>query len=411
MQVDVFERCRFAARIGEGNVLEADAIAGITAVQGLPARRAHRSFQVLVQGRKVEVVLVHAADRGQDRRHRRLSLAKQHEVHRHLAERDAPHDRGKGDPRIGCVEGQGADQAKGEAPAVAAQGEIAIGRIEFVEDVAVAAEQHRSEAEQLDLLGAVFAGQHGLQVKLHARFRRTPAKQGEGLAGEPGFGDEGRQSGQQQDQHRPRRERDQQDAIADQGDQVLREPEGPVDQGQRAARRFAPRTRELVVELGILEVGEIQGQRLVENHHVDALAELRAQQGLAERDAALGGSQRRDQAALQGDQPEQRRQRRIATGAHELCGRQYGVDDLRADPGDAGRQQAGDEGEQAQRDRQRSTGRPDQLDRTPTETEGAEEAARNGCAGSGTRLGMGIHGRELSVGGCRQPDMGPIRRG
>src|SRR5690606_23195044 len=33
MQVDVFERWRFAARIGEGNMLEADAIAGITAVQ------------------------------------------------------------------------------------------------------------------------------------------------------------------------------------------------------------------------------------------------------------------------------------------------------------------------------------------------------------------------------------------
>src|SRR5271165_5230769 len=54
--------------------------------------------------------------------------------------------------------------------------------------------------------------------------------------------------------------------------------------GRREASR---RARQLVVEFGILELRQIQRQRLLQNHDVDALPELRAQQRLRERDAAL----------------------------------------------------------------------------------------------------------------------------
>ena len=64
---------------------------------------------------------------------------------------------GDGDPGVGAVERRGADEAEGEAPGVAPHGERAILRVQAAEDVAVALEQPRPEAEELDLLGVVLA--------------------------------------------------------------------------------------------------------------------------------------------------------------------------------------------------------------------------------------------------------------
>ncbi len=67
------------------------------------------------------------------------------------------------------------------------------------------------------------------------------------------------------------------------------------------ARRFAARTRQLVVELGVFELRQIQRQRFFEDHDVDALPELRAQQRLRERDSALGHGRERHQQRLESD--------------------------------------------------------------------------------------------------------------
>ena len=50
---------------------------------------------------------------------------------------------------------------------------------------------------------------------------------------------------------------------------------------------------------------ELERQRLFQDHHVDALAELRAQQRLAQRDAALRARERGDQQTF-GDDEHQR---------------------------------------------------------------------------------------------------------
>ncbi len=181
-----------------------------------------------------------------------------------------------------------------ESPGVAPDREVAVLAVELAEDVAVALQEHRPDAEQLDLLGVVLAREHRLEVVLHARLRRAPEEQAERDAGEARLGDECGQPREHQHGDGPGREVGEQRAVAHERDRVLREAEGAHDERQRPARGLAPRARQLVVELRVLEVGELERQRLLEDHRVDALAELGAKQRLAERDAALHARERGD---------------------------------------------------------------------------------------------------------------------
>ena len=90
------------------------------------------------------------------------------------------------------------------------------------------------------------------------------------------LGDERRQRGRDQHRERERRERGEQHAEPDQRDQLLPELERLGDQRQRPRARLAPRARQHVVELGILELRERERQGLVEDLDVDALPELLA---------------------------------------------------------------------------------------------------------------------------------------
>ena len=83
---------------------------------------------------------------------------------------------------------------------------------------------------------------------------------------------------------------------------------------------------------------EIESQRFFENHLIDALAKLGAQQRLAEGNATLRRRHRGDQQAFESDQPEYRSQLGRLTRPHKLGGRNDRIDDMRADPGNPGRQ-------------------------------------------------------------------------
>jgi hypothetical protein len=155
---------------------------------------------------------------------------------------------------------------------------------------------------------------------------------------------------------------------------VLDQREGPTDQAQRAARGLAAGAGELVIELGVLEVTEVEGQRLLEDHHVDAVTELRAQQRLDHADAALHREQHGDQHRLGADQAEHRA--RVAGRGPRLV--HDGVDDQLAEVGDAGRQQAADQGHQREQERQRSARRPHEVEGATTVAKHAEEAAQAG---------------------------------
>ena len=227
MQVHVVKHGRVGTGVGKAHAGEADAVIGLRPALDLAAEFLDRRFQVLVERRQVQVVLVQTADRGEACRNRRLALAKEHDVHRHLAERDACSDRRERDPGVSAIERRSRDQAEQEAPCVAADGEVTVLPVEPVEYCAITIEEERSKAEQLDLLGVILPREHGFEVELHPRFRRAPEKEAKRHAGKPGLGHEGGQPGCDQDGDGPRRELGEEGAVAYEGDCVLHEAEGP----------------------------------------------------------------------------------------------------------------------------------------------------------------------------------------
>ena len=122
---------------------------------------------------------------------------------------------------------------------------------------------------------------------------------------------------------------------------------------------------------------QLERQGLLEDHHIHALAELCAQQRLAQRQSALRAGDARHQAAFQ--QHQSQYAHGVMTGG--IARRDHGVHDLRPDPGDPGRQQAGSQGQQSHRQQQRAIGVPDQLYRAPAVAEHAEEAEQHVAIG------------------------------
>jgi hypothetical protein len=211
----------------------------------------------------------------------------------------------------------------------------------------------------------ILTGQHGLQVELHARLGRAPAEQPEGVARKLGLGDERGQAGQQQHGHGPGRKARQQESEADKGNAVLHQAEAAHDEGEWPARRLAPRAGQLVVELGVLEVAQVERERLREDHFVDALSQLRTQQRLASRQAALGSRKSRDEQALERDVTQHIV--KIGDAAALMCihGRNDGVHDQGAHPCDAGWQYAGEQRQRGKSNGELATGGPDQVECMP----------------------------------------------
>ena len=135
-------------------------------------------------------------------------------------------------------------------------------------------------------------------------------------------------------------------AKLEDGNRVLEQARGAHDQRQRAARGLAPRARQLVVELRVLEVRELERQRLLEDHHVHAMRELGLEQRLAQRDAAVRGRDDHEDRQRLGDHPPRRGMMSMCSAGHvRLAGRDHAVDDARADPGHARGQHAREDGQ------------------------------------------------------------------
>jgi hypothetical protein len=77
--------------------------------------------------------------------------------------------------------------------------------------------------------------------------------------------------------------------------------ENAASNAPRPRRRLATRSRHPVVELAVLELRELERQRLVEDHDVDALAELLAQQRAEDAERALHERERDDKPELGAD--------------------------------------------------------------------------------------------------------------
>ena len=86
--------------------------------------------------------------------------------------------------------------------------------------------------------------------------------------------------------------------------------EGASNQRQRPARGFATGPRHLVVGVGVLELREVELERLVENHDVHGVPELGAKQEARHLEALLGRSNRDHEHELGADP----RDGRVAVG-------------------------------------------------------------------------------------------------
>lgn len=155
-----------------------------------------------------------------------MPLTKEHQVHRHLAERNDGAHCFDGDPCVGAVEGHRGDEPETQAPGIAPDRKRAILMIEAAENIAVALQEPLAQPEEFDLLGVVLTGKHRLEVQLHARLGRAPAKEAKGIARELGFSQKCRQAREHQHDDCPRREAREQNREAHDRHGVLRETEG-----------------------------------------------------------------------------------------------------------------------------------------------------------------------------------------
>jgi hypothetical protein len=123
-----------------------------------------------------------------------------------------------------------------------------------------------------------------------------------------------------------------------------------ASRAKRPRRRLAPRARELVVELGVLEVRELERQRLLEDHLVDALPSCARSSDWHDDSprcaAAIAATSR-----LRARRSRSRaRDRRGDAELPALERRDDGIDDQRADIRDGRWQDAGDQRQQRERD-------------------------------------------------------------
>ncbi len=144
---------------------------------------------------------------------------------------------------------------------------------------------------------------------------------------------------------------------------------------------LAARARELVVELRVLEVRKLQGQRLLQDHHIHALAQLRPQQRLAQRQAALCRGHHRHQHPLEHHKVQDPMRIAIADpdGGHD------GIDQLRCHPEDAAGNYAGDDRQHGQGQGEPAAGAQHQRQRLAAVAKDAKEARQRGVHGARCR--------------------------
>ncbi len=271
VQIDVFQ-CRTAGpRVGETDVFEAHAIAGLRAHGQAAGRRRDRLTEVDIQVGQIQAVLVQTTDGAETAAYCGLTLLEQHQVHGHLPQGDPPMHRIDHHPSVGQVKRSRAEQAEQEAPTITAHRQAPVFGVQTLEGVAVTLEQQRREAEQLDLFDIALVGEQCFDVILPTGFRSAPGKQAERIAGKMRLGKEHRQRAEHQNQQRPRREMHQQYGKADQRNKVLQQPQRFGHQRQRPCRGFTPDPHEFVVELGVFELRQRQGLGLLQNQGIDLL--------------------------------------------------------------------------------------------------------------------------------------------
>ena len=197
----------------------------------------------------------------------------------------------------------------------------------------------------------VGAREDRLEVVLLPGLGRAPLEEPERVLAEARLGDERRDRGGDQREHRERSERDQERAEAGERDQRLDRAHHVLDVRDRAVRRLAPGLSHAIVERGILEVRELERERLLEDHLVDPLGDQRPQQRSDDALHALDPVDREHQRQLDRDRDQDLAARRgLLDRAHDR------VDDPAPGPGDRGRGDPAHQAEPHEREREPAMG-------------------------------------------------------
>ena len=272
----------------------------------------------------------------------------------------APRDEG-----IGGVVAERADGGEHAAPAGARHRDAAVGEVDRPRQLAIALDQEVVEAEALHFLGRTGAGADLAHVIQFAPLRRRLEIDRVALRVEMHLADEGGHQRHQQQHDQPGRIDQQADREADDGDDVLRLAQQLRHQ-RAAPRDLATRAVELVLQVGVLEVLEVERRGVF--HQLDAGAvgiQLRQQRVDQADDAAedVGGHRQRE---LQRQQHQQVVEHaavphlRQGLRAHAQRDQAHGlVDDQLADVQRRHRQQRARQPQQDAGQRQRTAGLPD----------------------------------------------------
>ena len=222
------------------------------------------------------------------RRDRGLALPEQQQVHGHLADGDLAVHRADRDPGVGTIERRACSSRPRKKPQVSRRmRQRAVLPIQLAEDRRgsgrAAAARARTACTSLAWSSRAITVSRYICIRVSGeRQRNSRNASPENLR----LGDEGRQARRARARtHGPGREADSRAREAHQRDRrSAPAPKLRITSDSGPAGGFAPRARELVVELRVLEVLQVERQRLLEDHLVDALAQLRAQQRLAGRE-------------------------------------------------------------------------------------------------------------------------------
>ena len=316
-----------------------------------------------------------------------------------VADGEIAADRAPGDVGIGDVVAQGSERGQQRAPERAPPRQRAVGAEELLRQLAETGDEEAVEAEDLDLFRGLHAGAHLPDVLELPAFRRPLEVERVIERVEMRFADERRHQRDRQQHDQPGGVDEQSGREAHHGHRVLRLPEQLAHQ-VHAAHGLAPRAVQLVLQVGVLEVLQVERGGVLHQPDAGGVGEQLRQRrvGVAHQPAEHVRADR--QSELQQQQPQQVRQlaafpRRLqrveaharADQAHHL------VDDQLADvQGDDGHQRP----HQAQahaRERQRPAGAPDLAQERRQVLQRAEAflqaGVRAGSAGAGSGIGGG----------------------
>jgi hypothetical protein len=353
---------------------------------------------------QIEVVVEQRADGDQQRGDARLRLAKEREVHGHLADREVLLDGAPHDPRVPEVEEGHPDRVEHGARDAALHGHGPQIHLDLLAQAAVALEKRGTERVGAQLGGGVLAGEEVLEVGLLSKGRGAAALLLPGLSREAQLGHERGQRRQEHDRRRPEGELGEQDHARGDDHEGARQGEVRHHQLVGAGGRVFARPHQALVGLGILELHQVELDRLLEEELAHPMRQAHPQEGLRGGAPALRREEEDGQERLERHQLHHGGLALRPAHVGALKRRHHLVDDEAGDPGDRRREHARGEGGGGEREDEPAR-RPEGQHQHPARRR-EPTLARGGCRGG---LGCGGHARGVYTNGGRVTTI--LRRG